>query len=85
MVTGLSGGVEAADVWVQFGTNFQTELNVATAAAGVTDFTDTERDQIQTTILDELANVYAGYDITFSTTDPGGVREILNWNDPVVG
>jgi hypothetical protein len=46
------------------------ELGKLTAATGVDPFTPTERTGIETGIMMQLSTMYAGYDITFSTTPP---------------
>ena len=77
ILIGLSTKLSAADVWVQFGTEFETQLDAAATAAGVSGFTPSELEQVKTKIFTELNRVYDGYNLDFTTTDPGGTREIL--------
>lgn len=69
----------SSNVWVQFGAAFETELDAATAGAGVSDFSAGEITTLETLILSEFDRVYADYNITFHTEDPGGTREIVNF------
>lgn len=55
------------------------ELNQATADAGVANFSAGERTTIQSNILSQLATMYSGYDITFTTTSPGGSFDTLTF------
>ncbi len=48
------------------------ELDQATSDAGVTAFSSAERATIEGNILTDLGLIYADYDVTFVTTDPGG-------------
>ena len=66
------------NVFVDFG-GFETELDSATGSAGVADFTAGEIATIQTNILDSLNTLYSGFDITFTTTNPGGTFETLDF------
>jgi hypothetical protein len=66
------------NVFVDF-TNFQTRLNSATTTAGVPNFNATEVQTIQTNVLNYINNVYDGYLINFTTPNPGGTFETLNF------
>ncbi|HMO15255.1 MAG TPA: hypothetical protein PKD64_14675 [Pirellulaceae bacterium] len=60
-------------------TNFQTRLNSATASAGVANFNATEVQTIQTNIMNYLNTAFNGYQINFTTTNPGGTFETLHF------
>lgn len=66
------------NVFVDF-TNFETRLDEATTSAGVANFDATERATIQTNILNSLGTVFTGYTVNFTTTNPGGTFETLNF------
>lgn len=61
---GGSSGSNAIPDWVD-------ELDQLALGVGITPFTPSERATIESTILSQLSIIYAGYDITFSTTTPG--------------
>ena len=81
----------AQDVWVDFTSDFHDgnngdpngvsdwidELNEATRSASADTFTATERSTIQNNILGSLNNIYADYNINFTTTQPTGVHDVL--------
>ena len=46
------------------------ELDKLAASTGITPFTPSERAGIETDIMMQLGTMYAGYDVTFSTTPP---------------
>ena len=69
--------------FVDFG-DFGTELNKAAASAGVAAFSPSEISSIQSGIVSQLATVYSDYDVTFTTTDPGGNRERI-WYGATTG
>ena len=74
--------VQAADVWLDFisgtGSDWVEQLNEATASAGVSDFSGTERSTIESNILTIMETVYSDFLVDFSLTDPGGTRERIN-------
>lgn len=57
--------------------NFQTRLNQATASAGVANFNSTEVAQIQANVLSSLNTAFAGYNVNFTTSNPGGTFETI--------
>lgn len=59
----FGGGPNGTADWID-------ELNKATGIAGVTTFTPSERADIETEILLQLATIYFDYDVTFTTTMP---------------
>ena len=79
LLMGSAARLPAAEVWVRFGTEFESQLDTVTSNAGVADFSLAETSAIEATIMTELNRVYDGYDINFSTTDVGGTREIINF------
>src|SRR5688500_2497722 len=87
---GAAGTAEAAvNVWVDFNANWIAELDQATADAGVTVFDASERGLIQSNILSQIQSNYSGYLVNFSLSDPGGVRDRINFGynetDPGAG
>lgn len=60
-------------------TNFVTRLNEATTSAGVANFDPGEVATIQSNILGSLNTSFSGYLVNFTTTNPGGVFETLNF------
>ncbi|MFK7787928.1 MAG: DVUA0089 family protein [Phycisphaeraceae bacterium] len=74
-----TSSANALDVWVEFGSAFETGLNAATSSAGVSSFTAGERATIEANILSDLNTIYTGYNLAFSTSDPGGTREQINF------
>lgn len=60
-------------------TNFQTRLNSATTSAGIPSFTTPEIQTIQANVLSYLNTSFNGYQINFTTTNPGGVFETLTF------
>ena len=60
-------------------TDFQTRLNEATTDAGVTNFSSSETAQIQSNILNYLNTAFTGYSVNFTTSNPGGNFETLNF------
>lgn len=80
-VVATTAGSARADinVFVDFNAAWVTELGQATTDAGVAAFTATERTQLQDLIVSDLQTIYSGYQINFSTTDPGGTRDRINF------
>jgi hypothetical protein len=60
-------------------TDFQTRLNSATSTAGVPNFSPTEVQTIQGNVLNYLNTAFNGYQINFSTSNPGGSFETLTF------
>ena len=81
----------AQDVWVDFTSDFHDgnngdpngvsdwidELNEATRRSSTDTFDANERTMIQDNILGSLNNIYADYNINFTTTQPNGVHDVL--------
>ncbi len=67
------------DIFLDFNADWVTNLNESTNAAGVADFDATERLQIQTIIEDTFTTAFAPFLLNFSTTEPGGIRERVNF------
>ena len=51
---------------------FSTRLDELTSSAGISPFTTTEQESIKSGILSSLQTSFAGFDISFSETSPGG-------------
>ena len=66
------------NVFVDF-SNFEFRLDQATGTAGVADFNAGEITQIENNILASLNTLYDGFSITFTTTNPGGTFETLDF------
>ena len=64
MHNGTGGGPNGIPDWID-------ELDKATASAGVTTFTPAERSMIESSIMSDLATIYSGYSISFTTSVPG--------------
>lgn len=79
VLCGASMSFGGINVFLDFNANWITELDQAAGDAGVASFTTAERTQIQSNILSQLQTNYSGYQITFSTTDPGGTRDRLDF------
>jgi hypothetical protein len=71
--------LSAANVFLDFGAAWVTELNDATTAAGVANFSPAERAQIEANILASITTAYSPFTLTFFTTDPGGTRERIDF------
>lgn len=66
-------------IWADFNATWATSLDQSATAAGVAVFSAAERAQIESIIVNTLEQVYAAYNVTFSTTDPGGQRTRINF------
>lgn len=69
----------ALNVFLNFDATWITELNAATALAGVTTLSTTERSTLQNNIRLQLQTIYTGYGLSFTSTDPGGTRESIDY------
>lgn len=69
---GAGGAANGTADWID-------NLNALTTAAGVAAFTPTERTSIETSIVSKLGTMYGSYNVTFSTTTPGGSHERINF------
>ncbi len=75
----IGGGPNGKADWID-------ELDKATGLAGVTTFTTTERSDIETEILSQLATIYTDYDVTFTTTMPSsGVFDAIAYGKSSFG
>lgn len=74
-----SNAQAVVNVFLDFNAGWVTELDQATADAGVPVFTPAERAMIEANILSQTQVIYAGYQINFSTTAPGGVFDTVNF------
>ena len=81
LITLLSApAASRADVttWLDF-SNFDTRLNELTTSAGVSAFNAGEIIQLRSGIQQKLETAYSSYDVTFSTVQPSGLFETLNF------
>ncbi|QDS99178.1 PEP-CTERM sorting domain-containing protein [Adhaeretor mobilis] len=85
VTTMASTAYSQVNVWLDFNTDWVTEINKATSDAGQPNFGAIERNTIQNNILSQVQSIYSGYNISFSLTDPGGVRDRVNFGTPVSG
>lgn len=82
LVTSVGASSAKADIDVLLDyTNFESGLDAITLNLGVASFNSDEISQIQSGIQSRLENVYAGYNIGFSTTTPGGVHETITFGE----
>ncbi len=73
-----SSGFSQVNVFLNYN-NFQTRLNEATASAGVANFNAGEVATIQANILSSLTTSFSGYNVNFTSVNPGGVFETINF------
>lgn len=66
-------------VWADFNATWVNSLNQATTSAQVLAFNTVERAQIESNILLTLEQVYSAYNVTFTTINPGGTRDRINF------
>ena len=69
---GAGGATNGTADWID-------NLLRATTAAGVSAFSTAERSTIESSILSKLDTMYGSYDATFTTTQPGGSHERINF------
>ena len=67
------------DIFLDFGTNWSANIDQSATNAGVATFSAAEQAEIESIILSRFEDAYAPYLMTFSTTDPGGVRERVDF------
>ena len=67
------------DIFLDFSFNWSANIDTAAERAGVPAFTDAEEALIESMILGSFEDAYAPYLMTFSATDPGGVREQVHF------
>lgn len=75
---GAGGAPNGIPDWVD-------ELGKLTTATGVDPFSPVERTGIETGIMSQLATIYSGYDITFSTTAPASPYDTINFGADSTG
>ena len=89
LISPVSG--QGVDVWVDFTSDFHNgsggaangtadwidELNEATTAAGVANFTAAERQTIQNGVFADLNTVYAGTNVNFVANQPAGLHDVI--------
>ena len=75
---GAGGAANGIPDWVD-------ELGKLTTATGVDAFTPVERTAIETGIMSQLATIYSGYDITFSTTTPASPYDTIHFGADSTG
>ena len=67
-------------VWVDFGTagsDFDAALEIAAPSL----FSASHKTDIKTTVVSQLQEIYWEWDITFVTSDPGGLRDKLDMHE----
>ena len=69
----------AVNLWLNFDAQWVNNLSSLATKAGVPDFDNNERAQIETTIRQEFETALTGIDVTVFTADPGGQRERVEY------
>ena len=67
------------NIFLDFGMNWSENIDQSATNAGVATFSNAEQAEIETIILSSFEDAYAPYLMTFSTTDPGGPRERVDF------
>jgi hypothetical protein len=69
----------AVTVFLEFDPQWSLNLAQAAVSAGATPFDATEQSQIETNILQRFSQELAAFDVTVTTTDPLGLREVIDF------
>ena len=70
MTVGLaSPAMGGMNVYLDFGPNFQSEVDSLNAQCGQANYTDSQISTMESTIQQQLTTLYSGYQITFSLTN----------------
>ena len=67
------------NVWLDFNPGWDAHLFAAASSSGVAPFSVTETADLETEILSAFESAYAGYTVNFTTFDPGGPRERVDF------